>query len=291
MEKAAGIYVRDVGKMKESLYAIGEMAKISNVSIQTLRYYDQIGLFKPAFVDPTTNYRYYKDSQLYHLDIIKSFKYIGTSLEDIKNVQLQQADDVLRFLNKQELQVEKQLERLTQIKQTIAQVKNQMKKFYSNATLGQVLIREEEDMWILQSTARNITPIDILNSSYSELKKVIEADSGIMNNGYGAIFPYEPYENIEQIAYSHIYTPILFDKQLASMTSETEISKIEAGTYVCIVDTYSSGNYFANYSKIVDTIQTQSFKVIGSVYELFMPIHYSLNKREDYLIEIRVRVN
>ena len=50
--------------MEDNYLTIGEVAKVANVSIQTLRYYDQIDLFKPAYIDPQTNYRFYKDSQL-----------------------------------------------------------------------------------------------------------------------------------------------------------------------------------------------------------------------------------
>ncbi|RND01213.1 MerR family DNA-binding transcriptional regulator [Lysinibacillus halotolerans] len=57
---------------KEKLYSIGEVSKLMNISIKALRYYDKIGLFKPAYVDPNSNYRYYSDFQLYRLDLIKS---------------------------------------------------------------------------------------------------------------------------------------------------------------------------------------------------------------------------
>lgn len=70
--------------MKESYYSIGEVSKLANVSIKALRYYDKIDLFKPAYVDPDTSYRYYTDAQLIHLDLIKSLKYIGTPLEEMK---------------------------------------------------------------------------------------------------------------------------------------------------------------------------------------------------------------
>ncbi|MDN4764790.1 MerR family DNA-binding transcriptional regulator [Clostridioides difficile] len=43
------------------------MSKLHKISIQTLRYYDQIGLFKPVHVDQESNYRYYK--------IFKIFRY------------------------------------------------------------------------------------------------------------------------------------------------------------------------------------------------------------------------
>lgn len=88
--------------MKESYYSIGEVSKLANVSIKALRYYDKIDLFKPAYVDPDTNYRYYTDSQLYHLDLIKSLKYIGTPLEEMKKAQELEMEELFAFYTEQE---------------------------------------------------------------------------------------------------------------------------------------------------------------------------------------------
>jgi DNA-binding transcriptional MerR regulator len=41
------------------MLAIGEFSQISRVSVKTLRYYDQIGLFRPFYISPQTGYRYY----------------------------------------------------------------------------------------------------------------------------------------------------------------------------------------------------------------------------------------
>lgn len=62
------------------------MAKLSNLSIQTLRYYDRIDLFKPIEIDPKNQYRYYQSNQLYYLDLIKALKYLGLSLDEVKSV-------------------------------------------------------------------------------------------------------------------------------------------------------------------------------------------------------------
>lgn len=40
-------------------YTISEMARFFNVSSQTLRYYDKIGLYRPAVVNRENGYRYY----------------------------------------------------------------------------------------------------------------------------------------------------------------------------------------------------------------------------------------
>jgi len=45
------------------MFKIGDFSRISQVSVKTLRYYDEIGLLKPAHVDRFTGYRYYSVDQ------------------------------------------------------------------------------------------------------------------------------------------------------------------------------------------------------------------------------------
>ena len=46
---------------------IGEFSKLTQVSVRMLRHYDEIGLLKPAEIDCFTDYRYYKEEQLFSL--------------------------------------------------------------------------------------------------------------------------------------------------------------------------------------------------------------------------------
>nr|WP_286133602.1 helix-turn-helix domain-containing protein [Bacillus sp. AFS096315] len=114
--------------MKEKLYSIGEVSKLVNISIKALRYYDKINLFKPAYVDPDTNYRYYKDSQIHLLDLIKSLKYIGTPLEEMKEVQGLQRDEFFSFLTEQEKIVREKIDSLIEIEKIIANAKKGLQK-------------------------------------------------------------------------------------------------------------------------------------------------------------------
>jgi DNA-binding transcriptional MerR regulator len=65
------------------LLRIGNFSTISSVSIKTLRYYDEINLFKPFQVDDITGYRYYSLEQLPRLNRILALKDLGLSLEQI----------------------------------------------------------------------------------------------------------------------------------------------------------------------------------------------------------------
>lgn len=64
------------------MYRIGEFARIAGVSAKTLRFYDQIGVLKPARIDPITRYRYYAPEQLVELARIISGKELGLSLNE-----------------------------------------------------------------------------------------------------------------------------------------------------------------------------------------------------------------
>lgn len=63
--------------------SIGRMAELNHTSVQTLRYYDKLGLLKPEFVDESTGYRYYSIKQCARLDLINYMKYLGMSLDNI----------------------------------------------------------------------------------------------------------------------------------------------------------------------------------------------------------------
>src|SRR5689334_20198527 len=66
-----------------SMFRIGLFAKLCQVSVSALRYYDEIGLLSPSAVDPYTGYRYYQAEQAPRLNRINSLKELGLSLEDI----------------------------------------------------------------------------------------------------------------------------------------------------------------------------------------------------------------
>ena len=65
------------------MFKIGEFSKLSRVPVKTLRYYDEIGLLKPAEVDRFTAYRYYSADQLPRLNRILALKDLGLSLAQI----------------------------------------------------------------------------------------------------------------------------------------------------------------------------------------------------------------
>ncbi len=72
-------------------YQIGEFAELSGVSAKTLRFYDEIGLLRPASVDSRTGYRHYLPQQLEQLASILALKNLGVSLAKLRELTTRKA--------------------------------------------------------------------------------------------------------------------------------------------------------------------------------------------------------
>ena len=107
------------------VYKIGDFANIVNISVRTLRYYDEIGLLKPEIVDRYTNYRYYTEDNVVEAQFITLLKGVGFTLQEIidyKNF-LNDYDDnddgTNQFLLKKQEQISKQMEELQEMRKNV----------------------------------------------------------------------------------------------------------------------------------------------------------------------------
>lgn len=65
---------------------IGEFSKLNQVTVKTLRHYEEIGLLIPGQVDEWTGYRYYDVCQMGRMNAIRNLKQLGFSLGEIKEL-------------------------------------------------------------------------------------------------------------------------------------------------------------------------------------------------------------
>ena len=65
---------------------IGEFSQMMQVTVKTLRHYEQKGLLLPDEVDEWTGYRYYSIEQMQKLNTIRDLQRLGFSLDEIKEL-------------------------------------------------------------------------------------------------------------------------------------------------------------------------------------------------------------
>ncbi|MFD1065060.1 MerR family transcriptional regulator [Oceanobacillus locisalsi] len=99
--------------MKNEMFSISEFAKATNVSVRTLHYYDEKNILKPKR-DEDTGHRVYEKEDMIQLHKILTMKFLGMSLDDIKDyMQLNTFD--LSFIDTLKLQESKLIKDKEQI--------------------------------------------------------------------------------------------------------------------------------------------------------------------------------
>lgn len=270
-------------------YTIGEVSKLANISIQTLRYYDQIDLFKPSYVDPATNYRYYKDSQLYYLDLIKSLKLLGTPLEKIKEAQQLTPEQLVHFLAEQETVLARKMQQLSTIQENLYKTKRQMEEQLTIDSFEVVYEKVERKTRILKIRTVDVSARHVPSSYFSSLKKTVENEGSIFNSRYGGIMPLARYESVDDIYYAYLFTPLLSRLEPRALDPNLEFSTLAAGTYICIAFVFSEEQYVEHYKTLYDYIIVNDIDVYPEVYEVFMPTNYSPFKEDEFIVELKVR--
>lgn len=121
---------------------IGKLSKTVGVSIKAIRYYEEIGLIKPA--QRVGNYRIYDESYIAVLEMITLAKKLGFTLAELKEIaqsKTQQGlvpiDLLTQSLANKRAMVHQQIEVLNQILTDMATLEGQVTK-YNQCLLGKV---------------------------------------------------------------------------------------------------------------------------------------------------------
>ena len=161
------------------MFRIGEFAQIAQVSGRQLRFYDQLGLLRPAHTDAQTGYRYYSIRQLPKLNSILALKELGLSLEQIGPLLANEisAAELRAMLTMKRAQLEQSLReeeaRLRHIESRIVQIDRQ----------GGI---DNYDV-VLKSVPS--TPFLSLRSSFDSMDEVVPMVRAIAEEGTKQISP------------------------------------------------------------------------------------------------------
>jgi len=90
---------------RRSDYSIGELSRITGLSVKTLRFYHEEGVLVPSRIDPETGYRYYGARHVDAARVITQLRELEFSLNEIKQI-LSSCEDEADLLDQLERQKE-----------------------------------------------------------------------------------------------------------------------------------------------------------------------------------------
>ena len=119
-------------KKKESggvYYSSGEFARMAQITVRTVRYYDKQNILKPSLVTPTEA-RFYTEEDFARLQQIMLLKYLGFSLEDIRELTVNDSDYsyLEHSLEQQQNLVRDRIEQLQLVEQAIGETVTEIRQ-------------------------------------------------------------------------------------------------------------------------------------------------------------------
>jgi DNA-binding transcriptional MerR regulator len=91
------------------MYKISEFADLTGLSKETLRYYAEVKLLEPAYINPDNNYRYYDDGSYFLAVLLVKLRSFGLTIQEMQDVMNDQSFfnlEILLELKKKNIQQE-----------------------------------------------------------------------------------------------------------------------------------------------------------------------------------------
>jgi effector-binding domain-containing protein len=248
---------------------IGDFARLSQVSVVTLRYYDEMDLLKPVRVDTFTGYRFYSAEQLPRLNRILALKDLGFSLEQIK---FMLADGLtpqqLRgMLTLQRQEVEKRLageqERLSRIEARLRQIELEDKM-----PTYDVVVKTTPPM--LVASCRVTIPTNdqvpqYLGPAYAEVYEYL-GRQGAKENGVCLTVWHSPanvYENEDAEAVVPIDRPL-------KGTERVKVYELPATQVAAVVHHGSFEDFTQGHAALLEWIDANGYQIAGPYREIYI---------------------
>lgn len=266
--------------MAKNLFSIGELSKQQHISRQTLIFYDRIGLFSPAYVDPENGYRYYSASQLDYLDTICIMKKIGFSLDEIReHMKNYTLDSSIVALRKQLNIIERQIQDLQLIRSRVEHRCLQLEHAAAVYNKNTVSLEEVKPQYLLLEEVAEPHSLEMV--SMATKKCFVRASTEKLPVFFqsGAIVPLENIRHGRYTEASHVFLPI-------EHCALPDIVALPAGK---CVSTYHTGDYpsiGAAYERLLQYCAAQQLTITSDAYEFAINDYLSTGDETEYITKI-----
>ncbi|MDD6467838.1 MAG: MerR family transcriptional regulator [Erysipelotrichaceae bacterium] len=261
----------------KSYYKINEIAKLYNIGIDSLRYYEKVGLISPTRSE--NGYRLYSLSDIWVLNVIRDCLKLGFHTSKIKTYLKQRSiASTQQLLQEEQQAIEKQIQLLNQqlndIQHRQQEITNALQLPVNQCQIQHFPLRH---CWYLKETIHQEEEIDYLLTKLS--KKLENNISIIGNSDTGSIIELTPQQKWK-------YTSVF----IVDPQNQDADFILPEGTYC----TYTYRGEYDRSNKIIDEminyIEKHNYQAIGPFMEfLFIDIHET-NNTSEYITQLQILV-
>ena len=269
---------------RQELFTIGEIAKLFDINIRTLRYYDGAGLLKPERTDETTGYRYYSTKQFERLNAIKYLRALDMPIERIlRFFENKDTDTLMTLLKEQQEETRLQQERLEQISRKLQRRISQLSDALESR-LEEIQVKHlpRRPVAFLR---RDISLEEDLEYPIRELERSSELKAAMFLGKVGVSIPRERILRRQFTGFSQIF--VLLEQEDGYHGKEEYLEESDWITVRYSGTHKNAGHY---YERMLDFMENQGLKCRGDSVEITLIDSGFTNDTDKYITELQLPV-
>lgn len=269
---------------------IGKVASLYDITVQTLRHYDKIGLFRPEVINPDTGYRYYSVLQLRQLEYILFLRQLHFSLPEIQDAMntLRKGGDLSKILAARDRTLEAEMQKLQALRNIIHSLTHM--ETVPPEPLGEVRIQQcapPRNFLVRQIDPLNVTSPDFALTLLEHRKALLGKMPSIQTDySFGATVSLSGYRHSGDLC----YTGILLDPGPYGAAPPPGMMEFPAGYYASIRFHRDTTRPEDAYQTLCAFLTAHRFRCDDIILEAGIDPSFSSISRISELTELQVHI-
>lgn len=263
----------------QTRFTAGQFARLHNINKRTLHYYDDIGLFSPAFKGEN-GYRYYTFAQSAALELLLAMRELGMSIEEIAHyMHHRSAQDFCNIITTKTAQIDESIKRLKDLRKLLAQKEANL-RLCQHSDLDAITLIDCPEEYLLRSgsIAGNFNEDDL--SVLLEHAQHVHSHR-LFNNSYGSMI------SAENIAAQNWDDYACFFTRVGSKTQRPGLFCKPGGTYIRAFCKGDWDKLPATYGRIAKFAQAHGLTLKGYAYEEGLN-EIAIQSMEEYVTQVLI---
>lgn len=267
---------------KSKLLTIGQFAALHGINKKTLMWYDEIGLFKPAAVNPVNGYRCYNYYQSPILETVLLLRELDVSIGEIQDfMKNRSAQHMKKLLDEKIGELDLQIMHLQAVKQTLCNHQQNMTALLT-MDLSEIAVVEKEE--------RCLVTVDIdKDITFEQEVELITAETARYQLGrlhdasYGSMIPVASIENGKFDDYTKLFI------EIPSLSQKSGLHIQPKGLYVRAFHKGGWDTIPRRYEEILSYARQKQLTLSGFSYEKGIN-ETVIDRVEDYIVRIEIPI-
>lgn len=267
---------------KSKLLTIGQFAALHGINKKTLMWYDETGLFHPAWIHPENGYRYYSYFQSAILETILLLRELDVPIDEIQAFMKNRSAAGMKQLLQEKLDdLDRTMVHLRAVRKTLS---------YHRRNMQTLLTMDLSDIGIVQKKERRLVTVDIRpDTTFDKQAEMITAETKkyqlrhLHDASYGTMIAVESLQSGNFEEYCKLFIEIPFPIKKDGLHIQP------AGEYVRAFYRDAAESPILCYQKIFEYVEQHGLALSGFSYEVIINENV-IDRAEDALVQIEIPV-